>query len=320
MLGRAADHLYWMARYLERAENNTRLLRTCHLVDLLPPEHLGNDKKGVWHIPMLCTGTMAHFDETYEEVTRDRVLAFMISDMANAASLRCCFHDARENARATRPLLTTDIWECINQTWLAISGLTGRVLRKENIGDRMDWMIDRCYMFQGTFQGSMRRGEERLFALMGQTLERAGHTCRYLTTFAEAMQSGLRRDFSPTTSAHQSRHLYITTLMLRGLNSYKAYRELYSANVTFEGTAELLVLEPTVPRSVRCCVDELATTLRTLNPDCEALRQIYDLQYRLQTVEMNHLRRIGLSAFLRDTVKHLDRLSLQIQHDFMMIQ
>ncbi len=108
--------------------------------------------------------------------------------------------------------------------------------------------------------------------------------------------------------------------LLKALGSYRAYRETFASNLDFTRIAELLILHGTVLRSLRGCIDEVVTSLRALNPTADSLKAAHDLQYRLQTVQIGLVRRVGLHAFLLDFSKELDEISARIQRDFMMVR
>ncbi|MCC6218514.1 MAG: alpha-E domain-containing protein, partial [Aquabacterium sp.] len=121
MLSRTADHLFWMARYMERAENTARLLDVNYQTSLLPQssEATLQGWKGLLSISELMPDYLARF----ETVNARDVMAFMVSDANNPSSILNCLRAARENARAVRGALTTEVWETMNQTWLEYNRL-----------------------------------------------------------------------------------------------------------------------------------------------------------------------------------------------------
>ncbi len=118
MLSRTADHLFWMSRYTERAENTARMLSVSYDTSMLPmrPDDAARTWQGVLSISELIPAYQAR----YRDITRDNVLFFMVADESNPASIVSCLHAARENARAVRGALSTEVWETQNQTWLAM--------------------------------------------------------------------------------------------------------------------------------------------------------------------------------------------------------
>ncbi len=313
MLGRAADNLFWMTRYVERVENTVRLLRATALTALLIESGGNGADTSVWARPLLLTGRMDDFLARYEQLSPGRLMAYMLLDRDNPASVKSVLDRARESARATRHLLTTEVWEGINATWLAITDLHFAALQQQGLDDRLDWLTERCFLFRGALFGSMRRDEGLLFANLGLYLERGDHTARFLASQPE-------RAAATEDPAAKVREYYEGTALLKALGSYRAYRETYSSNIEFPRIAELLILHGTVPRSLRGAVDEVVNSLRALNPTADSLKAAHELQYRLQTIQIGHVRRVGLRAFLLDFSKELDEISGQIQRDFMMVQ
>lgn len=317
MLGRAADNLFWMARNIERAENIIRLIRTSRRADMISNTGQEGEEaiENIWMVPLQISGDTSTFIKEYGEISEGRVSAYLLTDKKNPGSVRSLIANARENARATRYLLTSDVWECINRTWLHIENLNYSQINRSSMDDYLELMIDRSYMFKGAMVGSMRRGEGLQFSLLGQNLERADHTARLLAQYFGISQSSLRK----AKTRHPVGEYYHAMVLLNALNAYKAYRETFTSSIELEKIAELLILHKEVPRSLRACVNELAEILRTLNPTAPVLKDVYNLQYRLQSVQITQLLRVGLDNFLIDFSKQIDETSLDIQQDFMMV-
>lgn len=313
MLGRAADNLYWMARNMERIENILRLIKTCRTSTMLSDTNGKTDS--AWEMPLVIAGQKELFMENYGEITPGRVTAFMLMDLENPSSVKSLLANARENARATRHFLTSDLWECINRTWLQVKDMHYDDFRKNSIDDHIEWMIDRSSMFKGVTFGSMRRGEGLHFTNLGLLVERADNSARMmLAHFANARQG------ASSVGALSVRDYYRSVALLNALNSFKAYRETFNSSIELDKIAELFVLQKAVPRSLRACVDDIADNLRALNPAVDVLREVYDIQYRLDTIQIAQLRRVGLDSFLVDFSKQMDEISAKIQQDFMMVQ
>jgi len=314
MLGRAADNLFWMSRTMERVENTVRLIKTCRTATMLSDRNDANDT--LWDMPLDLTGQREAFLTIYEEVEEGPVIAYMLSDPRNPASVKSLLANARENARATRHFLTTDVWECINRTWLHIADKSYKDIQRDSLEDYLEWFIERSYMFKGVMHGSMRRGEGLLFANLGQAIDRADYSARMLNVHFNSITESKQGRLDTL----QVRDYYRSTLLLNALNAYKAYREAFHSSIELDKIAELFILHKEVPRSLKACVYDIAELVRTLNPTASVMKDIYDLQYRLDTVKIAQLRRVGLGFFLSDFSKQMDEISLNIQKDFMMVQ
>ena len=188
MLGRTANNVYWMARYVERAENMARLLASTYHMSLLPASN-GNALRH-WEAPLSLGGARAKFDERYGAVTPGNVLAHMALDGDNPASIISCVREARENARETRTNLTTEVWEGINQTYLELEGISYSKMVDQGFQEFFDWVKERSHSFRGAIYGTMRRGDAFNFTRLGTFVERADNTARFLSIGWETLSTG----------------------------------------------------------------------------------------------------------------------------------
>ena len=155
LLGRTANNVYWMARYVERAENLARLLASTYHMSLLPVAS-GKDSRQ-WEAPLQLAADREDFAGRFGEVSPGNVLAYMALDADNVSSIRSCIRLARENARATRPELTTEVWEGINSTYLEVESMSYPKMVDQGFGEFFDWVKERSHLFRGAIYGTMRR-------------------------------------------------------------------------------------------------------------------------------------------------------------------
>ncbi len=187
MLSRTADHLFWMSRYTERAENTARMLSVSYETSLLPQaaEAAREGWEGLLSISELIPAFMAK----YGEITPANVLDFMVRDGYNPSSIVSCLRAARENARAVRGALTTEVWETINQTWLELHRqLQGNAFERDP-GQFLEWVKYRSHLSRGVTAGTMLQDEAFHFLRMGTFLERADNTARLLDVKFHAVQN-----------------------------------------------------------------------------------------------------------------------------------
>ena len=178
MLSRTADHLYWMSRYTERAENTARMLDVNVQTALLPQSAAVSEMgwRGLLSISELQNSYLA----LYGDISADKVLEFMVSDADNPSSIVSCLRAARENARAVRGTLTTEVWETQNQTWLE---LEQRLAQGDHARDPtrfFEWVKYRSHLSRGVTVGTMLMDESLHFMRLGTFLERADNTARLL--------------------------------------------------------------------------------------------------------------------------------------------
>jgi uncharacterized alpha-E superfamily protein len=179
MLSRTADCLYWMARYTERAENTARMLDVNYQTSLLPQPAEYRDQS--WRKLLTISKLEPMFLERSCAMNRENILRFMIEDANNPSSIVSCLRAARENARAIRGRITSELWETQNTTWLEFQQL----LAKQDYADPsslLDWVKYRCHLFRGVMHGTMLKNEAYYFMRIGTLLERADNTARILET------------------------------------------------------------------------------------------------------------------------------------------
>lgn len=314
MLSRTADNLFWMARYMERAENTARLLTGIYHMSLLPARR--GVYRDLWEGLFQTDAERSAFLAKHDAFSPRAVLSFMVLDRGNPSSIRSCVWYARENVRATRHVLTTDLWECINQTWMDIAGLDYPDLEDRGIHEFLEWVKERSHLFRGIAYGTMRRGEAFEFWRMGALLERAENTVRLLAARGHTFR-GQRQAAGPDDRAFD---YYQWGTLLRSVNSHKAYREIYKTNIDPRRVAELLILNREIPRSLKACIWEVCGVLEELKPQSHAMRQARDLRDRLQAARVDRVYRTGLPRFLEECRAAIHGLSLQVQKDFLMIR
>ncbi|MEQ9559024.1 MAG: alpha-E domain-containing protein [Rhodospirillales bacterium] len=314
MLSSTADNLFWMARYMERSENTARLLTGLYHMSLLPARR--GAQAGLWEGLFQSVDERDAYLAKYDAFKTDPVLTYMVLDRANPSSIRSCVWSARENVRATRHVLTTDMWETINSTWLDIAQVTYADMLDMGHHEFLEWIKVRSHLFRGVAHGTMRRGDAFEFWRMGVFIERAENTIRLLAARAHTFKptGPVSREDTATLDYYQ------WGTLLRSVNAYKAYREIYKSQIDPRRVVELLTLNAEIPRSVMACVEEICEVLGGLRPRSRSAEQAGDLLNRLQSARIDRVYRTGMARFLEDYRGGLHDLSLQIQKDFLMIQ
>ena len=176
MLSRTADHLFWMSRYTERAENTARMLDVNYQTSLLPQSaavaQLG------WQGLLSISELLPAYTARHGEVTPRAVMEFMVKDESNPSSILSCLRAARENARAVRGSLTTEVWETQNQTWLEVNRMLASGEFERDPGVFFEWVKFRSHLSRGVTVGTMLMDEALHFMRLGTFLERADNTAR----------------------------------------------------------------------------------------------------------------------------------------------
>ena len=237
MLSRTADHLFWMARYTERAENTARMLDVNYQTELLP--QTSGSAELNWQGVLSISELMPLFKEAHGEATAKSVMDFMVRDEENPSSIISCLKNARENARAVRGTLTTEVWETQNQTWLEVL----RTLRDSNFerdpSAFLEWVKFRSHLSRGVTAGTMLQDEAFHFLRLGTFLERADNTARLVDVkFHAAKEEFLGAD----SEQDQEYDFYHWSAILRSVSAFEVYRKVYRDVIKPERVAELLIL------------------------------------------------------------------------------
>ena len=178
MLSRTADHLYWMARYTERAENTARMLDVNYQMSLMPQSDKTTER--AWRAMLEISELTQAYGARHTGVTASEVIQFMVSDMDNLSSIMRCLLGARENARAIRGSITTELWETINRTWLDAQRMMREGVLANAPAAFFEWVKFRSHLTRGVHEGTMMRGDVYDFIQLGAFLERAENTARLL--------------------------------------------------------------------------------------------------------------------------------------------
>jgi len=178
MLSRTANNLFWMARYVERGENTARILDITYRMSLMPQDRSVAQKE--WFAPLNITGTLFPFSGRFSTVGAHDVLRYMVLDPDNPSSIMSCARAARENARAVRGAITSEMWEVLNSTWLELQNFNESRLDTEGVSQFFDWVKERAHLFRGVTVGTALKDEAFHFNRLGIFLERADNTARIL--------------------------------------------------------------------------------------------------------------------------------------------
>lgn len=247
MLSSTADHLFWMARSMERAENTARMLDVTYRMSLL--KH-SMDVFNEWRGMLSISGLHEEYEARYSEVTPANVMHFMTLDEKNPGSIFSSISKARENARAVRGAITSEMWEALNHTWLDMRERQARGISEDGISDFFEWVKERSHLSRGITYGTLLQDEAFHFLRLGTFLERADNTARILDVKYHVLLPSL-------TDVGGAVDYYQWSALLRSVSSFEAYRKTYRDVITPMRVAELLVLRADMPRSLAACMQEV---------------------------------------------------------------
>ena len=312
MLSRTADHLYWMARYIERAENMARVLDVTYSMSLVP--NAAQSEAALWLPALEISGNVEAYEEDYDNVNAADVIHYLSMDMNNPSSIYNALRNARENARAVRVAMTSETWENINALWLEFDQFRGQDLAHNGLLEFCDWVKARSHLFRGVCFGTMLRDDAFSFVRLGTFIERADNTARLLDVkyhllLPEDEEVGGAVDY------------YEWSAVLRSVSAFQAYQKIFSDTIVPWRVAELLVLRRDMPRSLHACLDEINHILDQLsgNRQTECRRLAGELHARLRFGKMQDIFQKGLHEFLSDFIDSNNLLGAEIQRAFLSI-
>jgi uncharacterized alpha-E superfamily protein len=315
MLSRTADHLFWMARYTERAENTARLLDVNYQTSLLPQTDAAMEQG--WRGMLSISELTPSFSARYDSFSPGNVMRFMVRDEDNHSSIWNCLRAARENARAVRGALTTEVWETQNQTWLEFN-------RKLRSGDFerdpsafFEWVKFRSHLSRGVTVGTMLQDDALHFLRIGTFLERADNTARLLDVKFHALAAN--EIFGAAPGEQPEVDFYHWSAILRSVSGFEIYRKVYRNVISPQKVAELLILRPDMPRSLAACMNDLMHNLQMVSnaQSSETLRKAGRLHSDLKYGRIEEILATGLHAYLTQFLDRVNDLGAGISRDFL---
>lgn len=316
MLSRTADHLFWMSRYTERAENTARMLDVNYQTALLPQS--AEAARLGWQGLLTISELMPDYSARHGEITPRAVMEFMVTDPYNPSSIVSCLRAARENARAVRGTLTTEVWETQNQTWLELGRRLQAGEHERDPGQFFEWVKFRSHLFRGVTVGTMLADEALHFMRLGTFLERADNTARLLDVKFHALQ-GEEAGLAPPGPTAADHDFYQWSAILRSVSAFEIYRKVYRNVIQPERVAELLILREDMPRSLHASMAEVVANLRKVAGDAsqETQRRAGRLLAELQYGSIDEILATGLHAFLTQFLDRVNELGVRISRDFL---
>lgn len=304
MLGRTAQNLFWLSRYVERAENMARLLEVGYRMSLTSRREGGASE----HLVSMMQA--AEVDEAFASKDRvadvDTVANFMMFDPDNYSSVYSCLLAARTNARSVRTAITSDMWESINSAWLEFSQIKPRDVRGAKLLGLLEWVKDIGHQFRGALLGTILRDDGFAFLQAGNFIERADNTARildmkYYVLLPRAKMVGGDLDIQQWT------------LILRAASAHRSYRHVYHDRYKAHNIADFLMLRPEMPRSLIFCAKYIEDNLATLSKfygqkqSCdEAASQLRSM---VDGTDMETIFSYGLHEFLTEFIARNNRVS-----------
>lgn len=306
MLSRTASELFWMARYLERAESFVRVLDVTYKLSMVPRH---SQQQRDLALPLNLSFTHELFQARYARFSMSNLLNFFALDSNNPSSIYSCVELAWNNAHAVRGSLSAEVWECINTTRIELRKLRQQGVDEVGIDAFFDWVKERAHLFRGAVFGTLLRNDALCFIRIGTLIERA-----YATT-----QLLLVKDQQLSNDPDSVREYYRLDTLLRAVSAREAYNSIYRQPVTRETVAELLLLRNDVPRSLRACIEDLVGQLELIANarSHHALRLAHQLNVDLRFNTLDSLIKPDMQTSLNGLLTRINALADSIRQTYL---
>lgn len=309
MLGKTAGGLYWMFRFLERGENTARLIEAGFRMALTR----SSDAASEWESVVATSAVAAGYRAKYDDFAGGHVVDYLLRDPDNPSSVLTVTKAARDNARLVRTALSTEVWEAVNENWMALTALLKEPVPETELPDVLNTIRQYSALVRGALHGTMLRNDIYDFSRLGTFIERADSTARILDVKYYTLLPATR--FVGTSLDNKQ-----WETILRSVSAHRSYRWLNGADMSAHGIAEYLILDRRLPRSLAFCaaqiVDNLEYLVEDYGVDSESHQMAQALRTRLRNHDVDTIFEVGLHEFLSDFLKDNNALGRQIEVDY----
>lgn len=309
MLGRTAGGLYWLFRYLERAENTARLIEVGERIALTRSRR-GDDE---WASILATTGCTEGFESVHDELTGANVIDYMLRDRTNPSSVLSTIKAARDDGRMVRTALTREVWEAVNACYLSLTEALARKLALRDVPDVLQLIRDRTAFVRGTMAGTMLRDEVYDFARIGTFLERADYTARLLDVKYYVLLPTAGMVGSDLDNVQWD-------TILRSLSAESSYRAIHGHEISPREIARFLVFDRRLPRSLAFCYAKLRANLgylcETYGARSRSMEMVETLNDELGRWTIDKVFARGLHETTQELLGIHARLGRQIETDY----
>lgn len=309
MLGRTANGLYWMFRYIERAENSARLIDAGLRMSLTRSQATEDDWDGV----LQSSGVRDIYDDGYENLTSTDAIDFLLRDKANPSSVMSCIDSGRNNARMVRTALTRETWEATNECWLDLKTMLARRVKAADLPEAIDAIKRKTGLIRGAFHGTMLRNEIFNFSRIGTFIERADNTARILDVKYYVLLPAVSQVGSSIDNVQWES-------ILRSVSAHRSYGWVYEAEYKPSHIADFLILNGRMPRSLAYCYEKIASNLgylaREYGESHAAHATAAETLASLRSHSIKDVMDQGLHEYIENFISHNNRLGQEISDGY----
>lgn len=317
MLSRTADNLFWLSRYVERADFVARILDAAHRLASLPTSY-GGGETNEWESALASAGDPEAFRLHYSAVNADTVRDFLAFSPHNPSSIRSCIEGARENARAVRTALTSEMWDAINGAWLELKSFEsvtpGKGEERERLSRFLEFVKQTSLHFDGAVIRTMLRDPSFWFCRLGLHIERADNTARILDVKYHVL-------LPDSEEVGGSLDYFQWTAILRAVSAVTAYHWVYRENIKPWLVADLLMLRPEMPRSLISCYDNIVRSLDSVSQaygrQGASQRLAHKTMAQLENAAIETIFQSGLHEFITTFLEDNNQLGAAIMEQYL---
>ncbi|KMW58531.1 Protein containing domains DUF403 [Candidatus Rhodobacter oscarellae] len=313
MLGKTANGLFWMSRYLERAENTVRLIETGQRIALTRSGASDDD----WTSVLQTAGALGAYKEAHDEVTRDQAIDWMLRAGDNPSSVLSTIKTARQNARTVRTAITGEVWEATNAIYMYACDTLRRKVGERDLQEVLGHVRRRTALVRGVTHGTMLRNDIYDFARLGTFLERADNTARILDVKYYVLLPSVRAVGSAIDNVQWE-------TILRSVSAQGGFRMEYGNATEPRDIAHFLILDRRMPRSLAFCIGKICDNLGYLaasyGTQPTSLQRAIKMQQKKLSGDMDAIFDSGLHEFIQDFLSDLADLGGQIQTDYRFVE
>lgn len=316
MLSRTADSLYWLSRYVERSDYLARIIDSTQRLATIPKSYGGIGSGKEWENALLSAGMMEAFQDVYDEINEQNVVAFLAYDPRNASSIIKCVEWARTNARGVRIAITAEMWDTINGGWLDVSRAPPTNSSSSDAIRRfLDFAKKLALDYDGSVYRTMLRNDACWFARLGHYMERADNTARLLDVESDAL-------VPEEKMKDESLDYFRWVTVLRSVSALTAYHWVYRESVKPWLVADLLILKADMPRSLLCSyrnlvsfLDEIADAYHRQGP---AQRHARAVLTKLESLSMADIFKQGVHEFVENFLEDNNKLGQIVAEQYLL--
>ncbi|MCC5972890.1 MAG: alpha-E domain-containing protein [Rubellimicrobium sp.] len=308
MLGKTAGGLYWMFRYLERSENTARLVEAGQRIALTRSS--ADDE---WVSVLQTASVLWGYQQKYDEVTKENAIDWMLRDRDNASSVLSVVESARNNARLVRTALTREVWESVNDCWMALKAALARRVSERDLPHVLTLIRQKAAFVRGALTGTMLRNDIYNFCRIGTFIERADNTARILDVkywvllpSAQAVGSSLDNVQWET--------------ILRSVSAEGGFRMTYGQSARPREIAQFLILDKRMPRSLAFCAEKISDNLAYIAEDYGERLGVHDLARQLAQgtldITIDEIIENGLHEYIQEFLTATAAIGAQTEIDY----